>query len=124
MLLFLLSSYTFALKFDMKGHAGHESSRYERCIRNFVAKDQLVVVTAIVEGNRGDGMSLNIHVRGRPCRGHIVNWAHLRLGIFKIGHYEGKLISVNFPDQRRRRERVWQTKRCSRREPLRLHISC
>jgi hypothetical protein len=51
-----------ALKFDITAHHGHESSKYERCIRNFVAKDQLVVVTANVDGNRGDGQQLNLHV--------------------------------------------------------------
>ncbi|KAF2458468.1 endoplasmic reticulum vesicle protein 25 precursor [Lineolata rhizophorae] len=52
-----------ALKFDIQAHPGHESSKYERCIRNFVAKDQLVVVTAIVNGQRGDGQMLNMHIR-------------------------------------------------------------
>jgi p24 family protein delta-1 len=51
-----------ALKFDISAHHGHESSKYERCIRNFVAKDQLVVVTAIVDGYRGDGQQLNMQV--------------------------------------------------------------
>jgi p24 family protein delta-1 len=60
-----------ALKFDIQAHPGHESASKERCIRNFVAKDQLVVVTATVSGNRGDGMTLNMHVSSpntRPCR--------------------------------------------------------
>ncbi len=52
-----------ALKFDIQAHHGHESAKYERCIRNFVAKDQLVVVTVNVDGNRGDGQQLNLHVR-------------------------------------------------------------
>lgn len=52
-----------ALKFDLQAHPGHESQSKERCIRNFVAKDQLVVVTATVSGNRGDGQTLNMHVR-------------------------------------------------------------
>ena len=51
-----------ALKFDIQAHPGHESARYERCIRNFVAKEQLVVVTAIISGFRGDGQTLNMHV--------------------------------------------------------------
>ncbi|KIW07735.1 endoplasmic reticulum vesicle protein 25 [Verruconis gallopava] len=62
-----------ALKFDVAAHHGHESAKYERCIRNFVAKDQLVVVTANVDGNRGDGQQLNLHIKdavgneyGRP----------------------------------------------------------
>ena len=51
-----------ALKFDLQAHPGHESAKQERCIRNFVAKDQLVVVTATVSGQRGDGQTLNMHV--------------------------------------------------------------
>lgn len=51
-----------ALKFEIQAHPGHESASKERCIRNFVAKDQLVVVTATVSGNRGDGQTLNMHV--------------------------------------------------------------
>jgi len=52
-----------ALKFDITAHPGHESRSKERCIRNFVAKDQLVVVTAKVSGSRGDGQTLNARVR-------------------------------------------------------------
>ncbi|KAI9710704.1 MAG: vesicle coat component [Bogoriella megaspora] len=52
-----------ALKFDIQAHPGHESASKERCIRNFVAKDQLVVVTATVSGSRGDGMVLNMHIK-------------------------------------------------------------
>jgi len=51
-----------ALKFDIQAHPGGESAKQERCIRNFVAKDQLVVVTATVSGKRGDGQTLNMHV--------------------------------------------------------------
>ena len=54
-----------ALKFDIQAHPGHESASKERCIRNFVAKDQLVVVTATVSGSRGDGQTLNMHVSER-----------------------------------------------------------
>jgi len=52
-----------ALKFDIQAHPGHESASKERCIRNFVGKDQLVVVTTIVSGSRGDGQTLNMHVK-------------------------------------------------------------
>ncbi|KAJ9641072.1 vesicle coat component [Coniosporium apollinis] len=63
-LLFLISlPFVSALKFDIQAHPGHESAKYERCIRNFVAKDQLVVVTVITNGHRGDGQMLNIHIR-------------------------------------------------------------
>jgi hypothetical protein len=62
-LLFLLSlPLISALKFDVQAHHGHESASKERCVRNFVAKDQLVVVTANVDGYRGDGQQLNMHV--------------------------------------------------------------
>ncbi|TKA30707.1 Endoplasmic reticulum vesicle protein 25 [Salinomyces thailandicus] len=52
-----------ALKFDIQAHPGHESAKQERCIRNFVAKDQLVVVTATISGSRGDGQTLNMHIK-------------------------------------------------------------
>ena len=52
---------SFALKFDLDAHTGHDS-RYERCIRNFVSKDTLVLVTAIVDGHKGDGQVVNMHV--------------------------------------------------------------
>ncbi|ORX95540.1 emp24/gp25L/p24 family/GOLD-domain-containing protein [Clohesyomyces aquaticus] len=62
-----------ALKFDINAVPQHDGDKYERCIRNFVAKEQLVVVTAIVDGYRGDGQTLNMHIRdamgndyGRP----------------------------------------------------------
>ena len=61
---FLLAILPFALalKFDLQAHTGH-GSKYERCIRNFVAKDTLVLVTAIVGGQKGDGQMVNMHVR-------------------------------------------------------------
>ncbi|KXS94538.1 hypothetical protein AC578_7495, partial [Pseudocercospora eumusae] len=52
-----------ALKFDIQAHPGHESALKERCIRNFVARDQLVVVTATVSGSKGDGQILNMHIK-------------------------------------------------------------
>jgi p24 family protein delta-1 len=67
-----LLSLASALKFDLPAHSSH-SSNAERCIRNFVTRDTLVVVTAIVSGNRGDGMVVNMHIKdavgndyGRP----------------------------------------------------------
>lgn len=57
----LMLPLTLALKFDLQAHTGH-SSKYERCIRNFVAKDTLVLVTAIVGGSKGDGQMVNMHV--------------------------------------------------------------
>ncbi|KAI9663802.1 MAG: vesicle coat component [Bathelium mastoideum] len=61
--LLLFISLGTSLKFDIQAHPGHESASKERCIRNFVAKDQLVVVTATVSGSRGDGMVLNMHIK-------------------------------------------------------------
>ena len=60
----LLLTLTSALKFDIV--ADRSATNSERCIRNFVAKDQLVVVTATVSGQRGDGQTLDIHVRVNP----------------------------------------------------------
>jgi hypothetical protein len=60
--LLLLLPFSYALKFELIAQAGH-SAKNERCIRNFVTKDTLVVVTAIVSGNRGDGQMVNMHVR-------------------------------------------------------------
>lgn len=62
LLLLALLPLSFALKFDIQAHPGAESASKERCIRNFVAKDQLVVVTATISGHRGDGQVLNLHV--------------------------------------------------------------
>jgi hypothetical protein len=62
-LLLLFTTAAQALKFDLAAHSGGESTKKERCIRNFVAKDTLVVVTAVVGGYKGDGMAVNIHVR-------------------------------------------------------------
>jgi hypothetical protein len=62
-LLFLLTvPFASALKFEIHAVQPHDAARFERCVRNFVAKEQLVVVTAIVSGNRGDGQTLNMHV--------------------------------------------------------------
>ncbi|KKP03319.1 endoplasmic reticulum vesicle protein 25 [Trichoderma harzianum] len=61
--LLLLVSAANALKFDLVAHTGGESLKKERCIRNFVGSDTLVVVTSTVDGYRGDGMLVNIHVR-------------------------------------------------------------
>ncbi|KAM0483853.1 hypothetical protein ACHAPE_003667 [Trichoderma viride] len=61
--LLLLVSAANALKFDLLAHPGGESLKKERCIRNFVGSDTLVVVTSTVDGYKGDGMLVNIHVR-------------------------------------------------------------
>lgn len=64
LLLTTLLPITLALKFDLAAHPGQSSSKHERCIRNFVGKDTLVLVTAIVDGQKGDGQIVNMHVRG------------------------------------------------------------
>ncbi|PMD23633.1 hypothetical protein NA56DRAFT_643719 [Hyaloscypha hepaticicola] len=70
LLLFLACSE--ALKFDIEA-ASKGDAKGTRCIRNFVAKDTLVVVTATVGGYKGDGMVVNMHIKdavgneyGRP----------------------------------------------------------
>ncbi|TGJ84029.1 hypothetical protein E0Z10_g4714 [Xylaria hypoxylon] len=68
----LLIASANALKFELTATPQRDGKK-ERCIRNFVAKDTLVVVTAIVSGSKGDGQAVNIHIRdtvgneyGRP----------------------------------------------------------
>lgn len=58
----LLVASANALKFDLVAFEQREYHK-EQCIRNFVGKDTLVVVTAIVDGHKGDGMVVNMHVR-------------------------------------------------------------
>lgn len=50
------------LKFDLTAHPPGQHKQAERCIRNFVTKDTLVVVTATVGGTKGDGQTVNMHV--------------------------------------------------------------
>lgn len=50
-----------ALKFDIQAYSKGDK-KGERCIRNFVGKDTLVVVTATVGGYKGDGMKVDMHV--------------------------------------------------------------
>ncbi|KAI0108258.1 emp24/gp25L/p24 family/GOLD-domain-containing protein [Daldinia grandis] len=59
--LVLLIASVNALKFDLVAR-GLNDKKTERCIRNFVAKDTLVVVTATVGGSKGDGMIVNMHI--------------------------------------------------------------
>ncbi|KAI1658190.1 emp24/gp25L/p24 family/GOLD-domain-containing protein [Daldinia decipiens] len=59
--LMLLIASVNALKFDLVAR-GPNDKKTERCIRNFVAKDTLVVVTATVGGSKGDGMIVNMHI--------------------------------------------------------------
>ncbi|KAJ5190473.1 Endoplasmic reticulum vesicle protein 25 [Penicillium cinerascens] len=55
-----------ALKFELP--AGH--GKNERCVRNFVSRDQLVVVTAIVNGQKGDGQQVNMHIKDAMGNDH------------------------------------------------------
>ncbi|CCX11691.1 emp24/gp25L/p24 family/GOLD-domain-containing protein [Pyronema domesticum] len=50
-----------ALKFDIP--ALPKGTNKPRCIRNYVSKDTLVVVTVTASGNKGDGQTLNIHIK-------------------------------------------------------------
>jgi hypothetical protein len=59
--IFFFLIFADALKFDVEAHSQGDT-KGQRCIRNFVAKDTLVIVTAIVDGYKGDGMVLNILV--------------------------------------------------------------
>ncbi|KAG5919724.1 vesicle coat component [Claviceps pazoutovae] len=55
--LLLLLGAAHALKFELPAFGK------ERCIRNFVSRQTLVVVTAKVDGYKGDGMVVDMHVR-------------------------------------------------------------
>ena len=61
LILLVVLPVSHGLKFDLVAHSGH-STKNERCIRNFVNKDTLVVVTATISGSRGDGQVVNMHV--------------------------------------------------------------
>ncbi|TGO54581.1 hypothetical protein BOTNAR_0264g00080 [Botryotinia narcissicola] len=59
---FLVLAVAEALKFDIDAyHKGNKKA--ERCIRNFVAKDTLVVVTATIDGSKGDGMQVDMNIK-------------------------------------------------------------
>ena len=60
-LVLLFAGFSWALKFDLAGHASHSKS-YERCIRNYASRDTLVVVTATVDGSKGDGQVVTMQV--------------------------------------------------------------
>ncbi|CEO60007.1 Putative Protein ERV25 [Penicillium brasilianum] len=65
-LFLLVVQLACALKFDLPANSG----KNERCIRNFVSKDQLVVVTAIVSGQKGDGQKVNMHIKDAMGNDH------------------------------------------------------
>ncbi len=81
LLLFLaLLSLSLALKFDLQAHTGH-NARYERCIRNFVGRETLVLVTAIVSGSKGDGQVVHMRVstqdKSTSGRGNVAIWQNM-----------------------------------------------
>ncbi|KAJ6257297.1 hypothetical protein Dda_8186 [Drechslerella dactyloides] len=45
------------------GAQAQQPGQSHRCIRNFAAKDTLVVVTTIISGSKGDGQKVNIHIK-------------------------------------------------------------
>ena len=57
----LLATFAQGLRFELEARQAKDVR--ERCIRNFVGKDTLVVVTAIISGNKGDGQTVNMQVR-------------------------------------------------------------
>ncbi|PNY29869.1 ERV25 protein [Tolypocladium capitatum] len=59
--LLLLACAADALKFELPAHP--ESHNQKKCIQNFVGHGTLVVVTATVDGSKGDGMTVNIYIR-------------------------------------------------------------
>ena len=50
-----------ALRFDLI--AKQKNTVVPRCIRNYVGRDTLVVVTTTVSGKKNDGQRVDIHVR-------------------------------------------------------------
>ncbi|RCI08397.1 hypothetical protein L249_8862 [Ophiocordyceps polyrhachis-furcata BCC 54312] len=59
----VLATAALGLKLELHAHPGSESKKKERCVRNFVGQETLVVVAAKVDGHKGDGMMVNIHIR-------------------------------------------------------------
>lgn len=57
----LLATFAQGLRFDLDAKRAKDVR--ERCVRNFVGKDTLVVVTAIISGSKGDGQAVNMQVR-------------------------------------------------------------
>lgn len=68
--LLLLAATSQALKFDLEAFPTHNKYS-QRCIRNFVGRDTLVVVTATVDGYRDDGMQVNMHVSANVLTGSL-----------------------------------------------------
>ena len=60
----LLATFAHGLRFELEARKAKDVR--ERCIRNFVGKDTLVVVTATISGNKGDGQQVNMQVGTAP----------------------------------------------------------
>jgi p24 family protein delta-1 len=58
--LLVLAAVSQALRFELPAQAAQYVQ--PRCIRNFVNRDVLVVVTATISGTRGDGQRVNVDV--------------------------------------------------------------
>jgi hypothetical protein len=58
--LLFLPLLTEALRLEL--YAQPQAYVTQRCIRNFVSADTLVVVTATLSGSKGDGQRVNIDV--------------------------------------------------------------
>lgn len=98
----LLLACAEALKFDLLSFPRHDK-KSERCIRNFVARDTLVMVTSTISGQKGDGMQVNIHVSKS-----------------RITRLSG---TDSWKDQGRCRKRVCPSQGCCRREEDGLHVT-
>ncbi len=110
--LVLLGTLSQALKLDLQAVQGGFGR--ERCIRNFVGRDTLVVVTAIVSGSKGDGMVVNMNVSEPFLAG-----SEASLGL------AGAVSSTNWgpTDQRRRGQRVRPGKGHRRRAAHRVYVA-
>jgi hypothetical protein len=103
--LLLLFVCADALKFDLQAHQ-YKNHKSERCIRNFVSKNTLVVVTATLSGYKGDGMIVNMHVRVLE-----------RLLLYMYA-------DCRSTDQGRCWQRVRQAERCCGREENSIYFAC
>jgi hypothetical protein len=76
LLLLVVAPLAAALKFDLHPVSPHDAAKYERCVRNFVAKEQLVVITATLDGYRGDGQRVDMHVCGASKTSACAGFGH------------------------------------------------
>lgn len=66
------------LKFDVQAYSKGDKQG-QRCIRNFVTKDTLVVVTATIDGYKGDGMNVNMDVSVNANFSAKHSWSNLQI---------------------------------------------